>query len=702
VPPDHRALLTATVAALGGEDRDGQLTLTDAVADALERGHHLVAEAPTGSGKSLAYLAPAVASGRRVVVATSTIALQSQLVGRELPALREHGGVPFTFTLLKGRANYLCLAKLRAAGNADALFEQPVGRDFGRHLARLRTFADRSDTGDRGDIDDPIADASWAAVSCTSLECPGRVKCSDGDSCFAELARDRARDATILVVNHALYCTHLVAGGNVLPEHDAVVIDEAHAFADNATNIFGADLAPAGLARLAGMLAKAGVEAAAVDAFAQSVKLVDAIISDREGLIDIASDEHLANSLSSAGGRLAAANAKLLRSDSDDAKRTAQLATARLEVLRRLAAPGADDVVWVESGRGGARIRIAPVAAGRMLGALLLERRPVVAVSATLGGEPPFAPLAARLGFDPDAAPGSWGERGDDGSRHSATGRGYVSLVTPSSFAWNEQGILYVGKDLPDPGRARDAWLDASGERLVRLVNAAGGRALVLCTSRANVDRFAQLLRDETDHDVLAQGDADVGTLSRTFAEDETSVLVGTRSFWAGIDTPGVSCVLVVIDRIPFPSPGEPLNAARRSRAEAAGDNAFATVDLPEAALVLAQGAGRLIRRRADKGVVAVLDARLATRDYRRQLLSAMPPFRRSIDLDEACAFLEAATAHLPRREHAPGKVTAEEAVLVRGLVACPACGAAIGDRCIDANGTMAFPHEARLAALQS
>jgi ATP-dependent DNA helicase DinG len=324
-----------------------------------------------------------------------------------------------------------------------------------------------------------------------------------------------------------------------------------------------------------------------------------------------------------------------------------------------------------------------------------------MALSATLGGEPPFAPLASRLGFVPGAAPGTWGERADDGSRHSATGRGYVSLVTPSSFAWSEQGILYVGKDLPDPGRARDAWLEAAGERLVRLVNAAGGRALVLCTSRANVDRLAQLLRDETDHDVLAQGDADVGTLSRTFAEDEASVLVGTRSFWAGIDTPGVSCVLVVIDRIPFPSPSEPLNAARRSRAEAAGDNAFATVDLPEAALVLAQGAGRLIRRRDDKGVVAVLDARLATRDYRRQLLSAMPPFRRSIDLDEACAFLEAATAHRPRREHAPGKVTAEEAVLVRGLVACPACGAPIGDRCTDANGTMAFPHEARVAAMQ-
>ncbi len=698
---DHRALLDATVAALRGEERDGQLSLTDAVADALESGHHLLAEAPTGSGKSLAYLAPAVASGRRIVVATSTIALQTQLVTRDLPALHEHGGTPFTFALLKGRSNYLCLAKLRAAAQPDALFEMPVGRDFGRHLDRLRTFAERSGTGDRGDVGDAIADASWAAVSCTSLECPGRTKCADGDACFAERARERAREAQILVVNHALYCMHLAAGGNVLPEHDALVIDEAHAFADNATNSFGADLAPAALARLAGLLAKAGVDAAKVDAFAQSVKHLDAAVSDRDGLLDIASDEHLAGAFASAAERLAAASVALTRADSDDAKRTAQLAAARLGVLRRLAAPGTDDVVWVESGRGGARVRLAPVAAGDVLGTLLLDRRPVIAVSATLGGEPPFAALATRLGFVPDAAPGSWGERDGDGELHSKTGRGYVALRTPSSFDWREQGILYVGKDLPDPGHARDAWIEAAGERLVRLVNAAGGRALVLCTSRANVERFAKLLRDETDHEVLAQGDADVGTLSRNFADDEESVLVGTRSFWAGIDTPGVSCVLVVIDRIPFPSPAEPLNAARRERAEAAGRNAFATIDLPEAALVLAQGAGRLIRRRDDKGVVAVLDARLATRDYRTQLLSAMPPFRRSVDLDDACAFLEAATAHLPRPAREPGAITTAEAMLVRGMVACPTCGAAIGDRCTDENGTMAFPHDARVAALQ-
>src|SRR5439155_18682414 len=235
-----------------------------------------------------------------------------------------------------------------------------------------------------------------------------------------------------------------------------------------------------------------------------------------------------------------------------------------------------------------------------------------IAVSATLGGEPPFPGFAYGMGLDQSA---------DAGEK-----RGYQAIQTPSSFDWRDQGLLYVGKDLPDPGRANEQWIEQAGDRLCQLVNAAGGRALVLCTSHANVRRFADLLRERTDHDILAQGDADVGRLTRGFIDDETSVLVGTRSFWQGIDAPGVSCVLVVIDRIPFPSPGEPLHAARRDRATELGLNAFATVDLPAAALVLAQGAGRLIRSRRDRGVVAVLDSRLAIKDYRHQLLTAIPP----------------------------------------------------------------------------
>ena len=690
---DAIELLDATVAGMAGERRDGQHTLAAAVADAIEHEHHLVAEAPTGSGKSLAYLAPAVASGKKVVVATSTIALQSQLVGNDLPALAQHGGVSFRFALLKGRSNYVCRAKLRAASRPDALFETQVVKDFGEQLRELEAFAAGSGTGDRSEVAADIADSTWAAVSCTAMECPGRTNCADGDDCFAEHARDRAKDVDILVVNHALLCAHLASHGMVLPEHDLVILDEAHAFADNATNAFGADLAPDILVRLSGMLARAGVEPSAVDALATAAKHLANVVDGRDGRIDVEHDEQLRSALHSAAERLATASGKLKNAEADNVKRTSQLATARLEVLRRLGDPAPEDVVWVEKVRRNARLRVAPVSVGSVVGATLLDEKPVIAASATLGGAPPFASFAFGMGLDPKAEPDEK--------------RGYRALQTPSSFDWREQGLLYVGKDLPDPGRANEQWLDEAGDRLCKLVNAAGGRALVLCTSNANVRRFADLLRERTDHDILAQGDADVGRLTRGFVEDEASVLVGTRTFWQGIDAPGVACVLVVIDRIPFPSPGDPLHAARRERAEAMELNAFGVIDLPAAALVLAQGAGRLIRTRDDHGVVAVLDSRLATRDYRVQLLQAMPPFKRSVDLDEACRFLEHATASTPpsldrNRLKAPAPVehTGKDVFTIRDTTACPTCGAEPGARCKDANGfTMAFLHDARMAA---
>ncbi|HEX4491880.1 MAG TPA: ATP-dependent DNA helicase [Acidimicrobiia bacterium] len=646
---DPIALLDATIAGLGGERRDGQNELARAVSDALRDGHHLVAAAPTGSGKSLAYLAPAIASGRRIVVATATIALQTQLITRDLPSVAQFSGVDFSFALLKGRSNYLCRAKLRTAAEPDALFERPVGRNFSSQLDYLTSLAITTTTGDRSTIERPVADAAWAAVSCSSFECPGRAECGFGAECYAELARDRAREVDVLVVNHALYCVHLAAGGTVLPDHDVVILDEAHAFPENATNAFGADLAPDLLVRLAGVLGTAGADADALKALDESAGALGKLVTDREGRIDVGADDALSGALTAVAERLASVTAKLGRASAssnrldgstptDDAtKRAVRLATARLEVLRRLAAPGADDVVWVERGRGPDRLRIAPVAVGEPLAAMLLERKPVIAVSATLGGAAPFREFAAAMGFDPRAPLGTW-DGGDGGS-----GLGYAPLQAASSFDWKRQGLLYVGRDLPDPTRDRDAWLRTAGDRLARLVGAAGGRALVLCTSHANVKHFANLLREETDHDVLAQGDADTGHLVRTFLDDETSVLVGTRSFWAGIDAPGVACVLVVIDRIPFPSPGDPLHAARREHAERRGANAFGAVDLPRAALVLGQGTGRLIRRRTDHGVVAVLDPRLATRDYRTTLLAAMPPFRRSVDIDDVCAFLTTA-----------------------------------------------------------
>jgi ATP-dependent DNA helicase DinG len=572
------------------------------------------------------------------------------------------------------------------------LFETQVTKDFDEQLRELEAFAADSETGDRSEVAADIADSSWAAVSCTAMECPGRAHCADGEDCFAELARDRAREVDVLVVNHALLCAHLASHGNVLPEHDVVILDEAHAFADNATNAFGADLGPDILVRLSGMLARAGVEPSAVDALATAAKHLGNVVDGRDGRVDIEQDEQLRSALHSAAERLAAASSKLKNAEADNVKRTAQLATARLEVLRRLGDPAPEDVVWIEKVRRNARLRVAPVSVGGVVGATLLDEKPVIAVSATLGGAPPFPSFAFGMGLD---------------ASDTNEQRAYTALQTPSSFDWREQGLLYVGKDLPDPGRANEQWVDEAGDRLCRLVNAAGGRALVLCTSHANVRRFADLLRERTDHDILAQGDADVGRLTRGFIEDEASVLVGTRSFWQGIDAPGVACVLVVIDRIPFPSPGDPLHAARRERAEAMDLNAFGVIDLPAAALVLAQGAGRLIRTRDDHGVVAVLDSRLANRDYRVQLLQAMPPFKRSVDLAEACRFLEHATASTPpsadpMRLKAPPPVerTGKDVFTVRDTTACPTCNAAAGERCKDDNGfTMAFLHDARMAA---
>jgi ATP-dependent DNA helicase DinG len=689
-------VLDATVAGLGGERRDGQRDLAKAIADAMRDGHHLVAEAPTGSGKSLAYLAPAVASGLRVVVATSTIALQNQLVGKDLPALGANGGLRFGFALLKGRANYVCRAKLRAASGPDALFERAVGANFPRELRALDEFASESKTGDRSELTTAVADASWAAVSCTSVECPGVSQCADGDDCFAEHARSRAHGVSVLVVNHALYCA---------PEHDVVVLDEAHAFAENATNAFGADLAAEGVTRLAGVLGRAGVDSTTLDSLSTSAKALGAAIDTRDGQIDMSADSALQSALHSTAERLAAAQAKLKSNDNETAKRAARLATGRLDVLRRLAAPAADDVVWVEVVRNTRRIRIAPVEVGGAIASRLLDQRPVIAVSATLGGDPPFSRFAFQMGFDPSAARGNWGTVDDEGNRVPATGRGFAALQPPSSFDWREQGVLYVGKDLPDPTRANEAWVERAQERLCRLVDAAGGRALVLCTSHANVKRFADVLRERTTHTVLAQGEADVARLTGSFVDDETSVLVGTRSFWAGIDVPGVACVLVVIDRIPFPMPTDPLHAARRERAERNGANAFAVVDVPAAALVLAQGAGRLLRTRSDRGVVAVLDPRLATRDYRRQLLTAMPPLRRSVDLEETCTFLADAslatsTGAANATPAAPvDRFSVQEVIAVRNTVPCPRCDATLGERCRDEHGyTMAFPHEDRIA----
>ena len=636
VPPTLRAdpqeILDRSVAALGGEERSGQQQLTTAISEAIEGGRHLLAEAPTGSGKSLAYLAAVLASGKRAVIATATLALQDQLWRKDLPHVERHGGVEFERALLKGRSNYLCVAKMAAATGPDdlALFdERPSGR-FKEDLGRLEEFAAETDTGDVTERPAAIDPSSWRLVTCGPNECPGVTRCEHGDSCFAEIARIRADDADVIVVNHSLYCAHLATEGRLLPEHDVVIFDEAHALDRTATGALGCDLSGAGLRQLAARLRRVGAPERSVEALATSGERLDDTLEEMEGRVDPTNgDGRLGGLLAGVAEALAGASQGLDRDGRTAAAQAVKMAAGRLEAVRRLQSPGDRDVVWVE-GSERRVLRLAPVTVGPRLAPVLFAKVPCILMSATLGPGARFQPFARGLGLEPATEPGD-GE-GD------GPGLGYHALRIDSPFDYRQQAVLYVPRHLPDVREAD--WQRRAGDEIADLVTAAGGRALVLCTSWRAVHAFTDLLRDRTEHLVLAQGDDPPGQLIEQFAADETSCLVATRAFWMGLDVPGPSCVLVVIDRLPFARPDEPLEQARREVAEQEGGNGFFDVDLPAAALVLAQGAGRLVRGHADRGVVAVLDRRLATARYRSVLLEALPPMRRVVDADVATAFL--------------------------------------------------------------
>lgn len=640
------------MAGLGGDDRPGQHRLAAGVAEAIADGHHLLAEAPTGSGKSLAYLAPIVAAGVRAVVATATLTLQDQLWRNDLPLLRKHSGRRVSSALLKGRSNYLCLARLDGADTSDALFDERPGPTFSEDLVALQSFADATDTGDVADLGDAVASSSWRAVTCGPNECPGATRCGHGVDCFAERARFRAESVDIIVVNHALYAAHLAAGGRVLPPHDVLVVDEAHAFDRIATNALGADVTAAGLRQLAGRLRRAGARAELADALNASAERLAAVLGGLEGRVD-PTEAALAAALASAAERVALASGGVNATESSLAAQAVKLASSRLDALRRLQTPAAGEVAWVEGGDR-ATLRLAPVSIGSRLAPLLFATVPVVMVSATLGPGERFEPLARRLGLEPARSPSDRdakprGRRDDDDGANTddepedepERGLGYEALHIESPFDLRAQGMLYVAKHLPD---VRDAgWTEAAADELCELVDAAGGRTLVLCTSWRGVRTFSEVLRERTDHTVLTQGDDTTARLIEEFGDDETSCLVATRAFWQGLDVPGPACVLVVIDRLPFARPDDPLEQARREAVERSGGDGFREIDLPAAALVLAQGTGRLIRTHADRGVVAVLDRRLATAGYRSVLLASMPPLRRVVDPAEARTFLEAA-----------------------------------------------------------
>ena len=625
-PDDGTAdALRRVVAGLpSAEARAGQVEMATAVARAIDRGRHLVVQAGTGTGKSLAYLVPAARSGVPVVVATATKALQDQLAGKDLPFLAEHLDEPLTFAVLKGRANYACRQRLGEIATADEqlTLDGLSGDAPAEELTALRTWAATSETGDRAELPVEPSPSAWSAVSVSSRECPGANRCPQGDSCFAEVARRRAAEADVVVVNLHLYGLHLESGGMVLPEHDVVIVDEAHQLEDVISSTFGVDLtagrftalARAGRAVLDAPDAVAAAEAAGqvlAGALAEHVgrRLRGALPTE---IADAVTDARIA-----VDGLLAALRGVPTdRGDETSAQaiRAAKAGDALAEELDAVRTTRAGHVAWVEGPATSPSLRVAPVDVSEPLAERLWSRTTAVLTSATV---PPAA--TERLGLPP--------ERVD-------------VLDVGSPFDHEGHGLLYCAAHLPDP--RDDRYEGASHAELLALIEAAGGRTLALFTSYRAMDAAVEVLKPRLSVPVLTQRDRPKPALVREFTDDEPTCLFATMGFWQGVDVPGRTLSLVTIDRIPFPRPDEPLMQARR---EAARADAFRLVDLDRAATLLAQGAGRLIRTATDRGVVAVLDPRLASARYRWDLVRAMPPMRRTKVRADAEAFLRAVTS---------------------------------------------------------
>lgn len=648
------AHLAGVVAALpAGTAREGQRHMAEAVARSAATGRHLVVQAGTGTGKSLAYVVPAVTSGERTVVVTATRALQEQLLRRDLPFVAERLGYAFSYASLKGRSNYLCLARhAELAGEPRRL----LGSREARLLDMVEEWVAETETGDRADLPRAVSDALWEKLSVDSRECPGRARCDLAESCFSEAARDRAAAADLVVVNSALYAQDLVASNAVLGPHGLVVIDEAHALEDACTAAFGVELGAVRFSRLAaavrGFLTadeQAGEQrdpSASLADWAERIELLlggagsERVDLDEEGwrepLVSMA--EMLASLRDVVAGVDAGGPDGALRR----ARVLQLLDSARADVLAVLAARPGDDAIWVEH-RHRPVLRVAPVDVGPVLAAELFARRTVVLTSATLAVGDDFDAFAWRVGLRPDeSADGAVADGDDAGAGPDGDDRArvrYEALDVGSPFDYRSQAILYCAAHLPDPRAA--GFEEAMLDEVEALVRAAGGRTLGLCTSLRAADRMRQRLRERSGVRVLGPDDHPRAKLMDEFARDETSCLVGSMGLWQGLDVPGPSVSLVVIDRIPFARPDDPVAAARRERAVAQRRDAFATFDLPRAAMLLAQGAGRLVRGPGDRGVVAVMDPRLVRSRYGAVLLDSLPPMFRSSSAERVRSALE-------------------------------------------------------------
>jgi ATP-dependent DNA helicase DinG len=632
------ALLAAVTNSLpAGEDRPGQRQMAAAIATAITSNRHLVVAAGTGTGKTLAYLVPVIEAGVTTVVVTATMALQDQLARKDLPAVAatyaEMGGGDLDFAVLKGRSNYICQQRVaEMAETAPSAAKTSTKLDLGPYgdealspvataqIQRLTEWAQSSITGELAELDWSPSDQVWRAVSVGSDECPGADRCPKGDICFAERARNRASTSDIIVVNAHLYGMHIRSGGSLLPQHEVVIFDEAHVLEDVISDTIGVDLAPGRFLALAGVVGTVLVEQDLLKRLTDAADTLKSAFGEYAGQrLTKGLPESIRDPLADTRvllGRISEVLIGLAPGPDAIAQKLlrAQTMLARIVEAVDVALGNLEGSVAFISGREDSpRLEIAPLDVGPALNEQVWEQRTAILTSATIPGS-----LERRLGLPANSTD---------------------ALQVESPFDYPNNSILYCALHLPDP---RDPGYRAGvHSELIELITAAGGRTLALFTSWAAMTEAAEAVRTKIPHKVLTQRDLPKPALIAEFLADESTCLFATAGFFQGVDIPGRSLSLVTIDRLPFPRPDDPLLSARR---DLLGPAAFAQIDLPRASMMLAQAAGRLIRTAEDKGVVAVFDKRLGTARYRWEIISALPPMRRTRERSEAVDFLRLIT----------------------------------------------------------
>lgn len=601
----------------GGESRSGQREMVTAVASALARRRHLIVEAGTGVGKSLAYLVPSVLLGDRVVVATATKNLQDQLAQKDAPQVAAHAqGV--RVAVLKGRQNYLCLNRAQSLGaGAQMSFDDgvEVPRGVADQMRRILRWSNDTTSGDLDELPFEVDSRARRQLSVTPQECLGRARCPQGQNCFAELAKDRANESTLLIVNAHLYASHLASGSMLLPPHEYVVFDEAHEILDIFATLLGTSLNAArlrALATSARSLLNESERARCDELLSSADRLAASLLAQYERGDVKGLDESCAVELA----------------------RCNELVTSIVEALRGLETPSSDAEFRKVRAVGPAihlandLDRVNRVKDGELLFLSRRDREIDIEISLVdvgprlrddLWGHVTAVLTSATI---PDSLPRSLG----------LDGVGIERVASP--FDYESHALLYVPDNFPERN-SPDAEA-AIIEELVELITAAGGRTLALFTNRSVMNRVAEAVTPRLDTEVLVQGTLSRDRLIAEFRDSHEASLFAVTSFWQGVDVPGHSLSLVTIDRLPFSVPGDPLAEARREKSP----QPFMDVDLPRATMLLAQGVGRLIRTKDDRGVVAVLDTRLATAKYRSVMFKKLPPMKRTRDKAVVDAFL--------------------------------------------------------------